>query len=124
MFLVWAVGGVVALAGALTYAELGAMMPDAGGPYVYIRDGFGKLPAFLYGWMVLLSIATGALAAVAIGFAGYLARFVDLAPLGGPHWRRGGDDRGPDAHELPRASSPGPWCRTSSRWRRSSRSPR
>ena len=83
VFLVWAVGGVVALAGALTYAELGAMMPDAGGAYVYIREGFGKLPAFLYGWMALLSIGTGALAAVALGFAGYAGRFVDLAPLGG-----------------------------------------
>ncbi len=84
VFLVWAVGGVVALAGALTYAELGAMMPDAGGAYVYIREAFGKLPAFLYGWMVLLSIGTGALAAVALGFAGYAGRFVDLTPLGGP----------------------------------------
>ena len=74
----------MALAGALTYAELGAMMPDAGGAYVYIREAFGKLPAFLYGWMALLSIGTGALAAVALGFAGYAARFVDLAPLGGP----------------------------------------
>ena len=84
--MVWAVGGVVALAGALTYAELGAMMPDAGGAYVYIREAFGKLPAFLYGWMALLSIGTGALAAVALGFAGYAGRFVDLAPLGGPIW--------------------------------------
>jgi APA family basic amino acid/polyamine antiporter len=83
VFLVWTVGGVVALAGALTYAELGAMMPDAGGAYVYIREAFGRLPAFLYGWMALLSIGTGALAAVALGFAGYAARFVDLAPLGG-----------------------------------------
>ena len=84
MFLVWAVGGVVALAGALTYAELGAMMPDAGGAYVYIREGFGGLPAFLYGWMALLSIGTGALAAVALGFAGYAGRFMNLAPFGGP----------------------------------------
>lgn len=83
VFLVWALGGVVALAGALTYAELGAMMPDAGGAYVYIREGFGGLPAFLYGWMALLSIGTGALAAVALGFAGYAGRFVDLAPVGG-----------------------------------------
>src|SRR5689334_23731268 len=45
VFLVWALGGVVALAGALTYAELGAMMPDAGGAYVYIREAFGRLPA-------------------------------------------------------------------------------
>ncbi len=84
ILLVWALGGVVAFAGALTYAELGAMLPEAGGPYVYLQHGFGKLAAFLYGWMVLLSIATGALAAVAMGFAAYLSRFVDLAPLGGP----------------------------------------
>ncbi|MGQ0641824.1 MAG: APC family permease [Gemmatimonadaceae bacterium] len=84
ILLVWALGGVLAFAGALTYAELGAMLPQAGGPYVYLRHGFGPLAAFLYGWMVLLSIATGALAAVAMGFAGYLSRFVDLAPVGGP----------------------------------------
>jgi basic amino acid/polyamine antiporter, APA family len=81
---VWALGGVVAFAGALTYAELGAMLPKAGGPYVYLQHGFGPLTAFLYGWMVLLSIATAALAAVAMGFAAYLARFVDLTPFGGP----------------------------------------
>lgn len=80
---VWALGGLVAFAGALTYAELGALIPDAGGPYVYIRESFGKLPAFLYGWMALLLIASGALAAVAMGFADYAARFVDLAPIGG-----------------------------------------
>jgi APA family basic amino acid/polyamine antiporter len=80
---VWVVGGVLALAGALTYAELGAMMPDAGGAYVYIRAAFGALPAFLCGWMTLASIASGATAAVAMAFAGYLGRFVDLAPVGG-----------------------------------------
>jgi len=73
----------VALAGALTYAELGAMLPNAGGAYVYIRQAFGPLAAFLCGWMTLLSVATGALAAVAMGFAGYAARYVDLAPVGG-----------------------------------------
>ena len=81
---VWILGGVVALAGALTYAEVGAMMPRAGGPYVYIREAFGPLPAFLYGWMALASIATGALAAVAIGFARQFDGLVDLAPVGGP----------------------------------------
>jgi APA family basic amino acid/polyamine antiporter len=80
---VWVVGGVVALAGALTYAELGAMMPDAGGAYVYIRQAFGPLAAFLCGWMTLLSISTGALAAVSMGFAGYVARYTDLAAVGG-----------------------------------------
>lgn len=80
---VWAIGGFLAFAGALTYAELGAMLPDAGGPYVYIRQAFGQLPAFLYGWMALMSIASGAIAAVAMGFAGYLGRFVDLGVMGG-----------------------------------------
>jgi basic amino acid/polyamine antiporter, APA family len=83
ILLVWVLGGVVALAGALTYAELGALFPEAGGPYVYIREGFGRLPAFLYGWMLLGVIATGAEAAVALGFANYLGRFVNIAPVGG-----------------------------------------
>jgi APA family basic amino acid/polyamine antiporter len=80
---VWVVGGLIALAGALTYAELGAMMPDAGGAYIYIREAFGPLPAFLCGWMILGSIASGAIAAVAMSFAGYAERYVSLAPVGG-----------------------------------------
>ena len=80
---VWALGGVVALAGALTYAELGAMLPEAGGAYVYVREAFGKLPAFLLGWMTWLLIATGAIAAVALGFADYLGRFVATDLVGG-----------------------------------------
>ncbi len=80
---VWALGGLVALAGALTYAELGAMLPDAGGAYVYIRTAFGPLAAFLCGWMTLMAISTGALAAVSLGFAGYVARFVDVSVVGG-----------------------------------------
>ena len=80
---VWAIGGVVALAGALAYAELGAMMPAAGGGYVYIREAFGPLAAFLCGWMTLLLISTGALAAVAMGFSGYVERYVDLSVVGG-----------------------------------------
>ena len=84
VLLVWAAGGLVALAGALTYAELGAMMPSAGGPYVYIREAFGSLPAFLYAWMTIASIATGALAAVAVGFARSLERLVPLDAVGGP----------------------------------------
>ena len=80
---VWAIGGVVALAGALAYAELGAMMPDAGGGYVYIREAFGPLAAFLCGWMTLLMVSTGALAAVAMGFSGYVERYLDLSLVGG-----------------------------------------
>lgn len=81
---VWALGGVVALAGALTYAELGAMLPEAGGAYVYIREAFGPLPAFLSAWMNAGLISSGAIAAVAMGFAGYLGRFVALDAVGGP----------------------------------------
>ena len=81
---VWILGGAVALAGALTFAELGAMLPDAGGPYVYIREAFGPLAAFLHGWMVLLMIASGAIAAVAVSFGGYLARFLPIDAVGGP----------------------------------------
>ncbi len=77
----WAAGAVIAYAGALTFAELGARYPEAGGHYVYIRNAFGQLPAFLYGWMLLLIIATGALASLALAFAGYVAGFVPLSPL-------------------------------------------
>jgi APA family basic amino acid/polyamine antiporter len=80
---VWIVGGVIAFAGALTYAELGAMFPDAGGAYVYIRRAFGPLASFLCGWMTTLLVATGALAAVAMAFAGYVERFVSIDYVGG-----------------------------------------
>jgi len=67
----WCLGGAIALAGAFCFAELGARAPRAGGGYVYLRDAFGPLPAFLYGWTLLLVIATGAIAAVAVSFARY-----------------------------------------------------
>lgn len=78
----WAVGALIAFAGALTFAELGARYPQAGGHYIYIRDAFGGLPAFLYGWMLLLIIATGALASLALAFAGYVSAFIPLTPIG------------------------------------------
>jgi APA family basic amino acid/polyamine antiporter len=76
----WVVGGGVALAGAFCFGELGARRPRAGGGYVYLRDAFGPLPAFLYGWALLLVIATGATAAVAVTFARYAVPFVGLSP--------------------------------------------
>jgi APA family basic amino acid/polyamine antiporter len=76
---VWLIGGAIALAGAFCFAELGSVRPQAGGGYVYIRDAFGPLLAFLYGWTLLLVIATGAIAAVAVTFARYV---VDLLTLG------------------------------------------
>jgi APA family basic amino acid/polyamine antiporter len=69
---------VISLLGALTYAELGAMKPDAGGLYVYLRDAFGPLAAFLYGWASFAVIASGTVAALAVAFSGYFARLVPL----------------------------------------------
>src|SRR5467141_2438767 len=79
--LVWIVGGVLSLLGALTYAELAAANPEAGGLYCYIRDGFGRLSAFLYGWCLFLVIASGSVAALARAFSEYLARLLPISPL-------------------------------------------
>src|SRR5205823_1431773 len=80
--LVWAIGGVLSLLGALAYGELGAMNPAAGGLYVYLRDAFGPLTAFLYGWTFFLVIATGSAATLAVASASYLQQFVALGPVG------------------------------------------
>ena len=76
----WVIGGIVALIGAFVWGELGQRRPRAGGGYVYLRETFGPLPAFLYGWTLVLVIATGAIAAVAVTFADYA-----LALVGAPH---------------------------------------
>ena len=75
---VWVLGGLIALAGAFCFGELGNRKPKAGGGYVYLRDAYGLLPAFLYGWALLLVMATGAIAAVAVTFARYLAVLLAL----------------------------------------------
>lgn len=72
---VWLIGGVLSLAGALTYAELGGMFPRAGGVYVFLREAYGPLAGFLYGWACFLVIMSGGMAALAIGFAEYLGVF-------------------------------------------------
>jgi len=64
---VWLLGGARSLMGALTYGELSAMNPGAGGLYLYLRDAFGKLPAFLYGWTIFLVICPGTVATLAVG---------------------------------------------------------
>ena len=73
----WVTGGLIALAGAFAYAELGAVAPRAGGQYVYLRDAFHPLAGFLYGWALLFMIEGGAIAAVAQAFAQYLLRALD-----------------------------------------------
>jgi APA family basic amino acid/polyamine antiporter len=72
----WVVGGLLTLAGALSYAELGAAMPRAGGQYVFLSEAFSPLFGFLYGWTLLLAINTGFVAAVAVAFAKTLGFFV------------------------------------------------
>ncbi|MDE2314974.1 MAG: amino acid permease [Xanthomonadaceae bacterium] len=71
VLLLWAIGGLLTLAGVLCYAELGARRPQAGGTYVYLREAFGKLPAFLFGWTMALINYPGSVAAVATTFADY-----------------------------------------------------
>jgi APA family basic amino acid/polyamine antiporter len=77
----WAIGGVIALAGAFVYAELAALRPAVGGQYAYLREAFNPCVAFLYGWALLLVIQSGGMAAVAVTFAHY-ARELFPVPLG------------------------------------------
>src|SRR5436189_4898109 len=79
--LVWLFGGVLSLLGALTYAELAATNPEAGGLYCYIRDGFGRLAAFLCGWCLFLVIASGSIAALARAFSEYLDSGLAISPV-------------------------------------------
>ncbi len=80
---VWLVGGFLSLLGALTYGELSAMNPQAGGLYIYIRDCFGPLPAFLFGWTLFFVVSTGSTATLAVAFSAYLKEFVPLSIVTG-----------------------------------------
>ncbi|MBI2839154.1 MAG: amino acid permease [Acidobacteria bacterium] len=76
LILVWIVAGVLSLFGALSYAELGALFPQAGGQYAYLKEAYGALWGFLYGWSLFWVAQSGSIAAVAVGFATYLGYFV------------------------------------------------
>ena len=76
---VWLLGGALAFAGAMAYAELSALRPRAGGEYVYLREAFGPLAAFLTGWTSFVAGFSGAIAASAVAFADYIGRFVPAA---------------------------------------------
>ncbi len=79
MLAVWAVGGVFAFTGAMAYAELAALRPRSGGEYVYLRDAFGRLAAFLTGWTSFVAGFSGAIAASSVALADYVGRFVPFA---------------------------------------------
>ncbi len=80
---IWIVAGLLSLAGALAYAELGSLMPSAGGEYVYLKEGYGDLWAFLYGWMRFWIGSPGSIAAYAVGAMTFMSGAVNLSFLGG-----------------------------------------
>lgn len=79
---VWLLGGILALSGALTFAELGGMIPEAGGVYRFLADSYGGLAGFLYGWVYFLVVNTGGLGALALAFATYFGYLVPLSSAG------------------------------------------
>lgn len=103
ILVVWIAGGLLTLAGALTYAELGAMYPRAGGQYHYLKEAYGALPAFLFGWASFFVIMSGGIAAIAAGFGEYLGLFVPFfsnahrilsVPIGQGTWTLSGGQLG------------------------------
>jgi len=85
VLLAWLAAGLLSLAGALTYAELGAMMPEAGGEYVFLREAYGDLIAFLFGWSSVMIMASGGLAAVSTALASFFGSFVPLDAVFATH---------------------------------------
>ena len=78
---VWVVGGMLSFFGALAFGELGASMPEAGGAYVFLRESYGKMIAFLFGWTLFLVIDSGAIATLTVAFTSkYLTHFFPLSP--------------------------------------------
>ena len=75
VFVVWVVGGLLSLAGALSYAELAAALPEAGGEYAYLREAYGPLWGFLYSWTQMWVAKSGSIATLATGFFIYLTNF-------------------------------------------------
>src|SRR5882757_10586326 len=74
--LVWVLGGVISLCACVAFAELGSMFPDSGGQYVYLREAYGDLPAFLYGWMLFSVANGGTIAALSVAAAAYMGNIV------------------------------------------------
>ena len=83
VLIAWVVGGALSLTGALAYAELGTIMPDAGGEYIYLKEGYGEMWGFLYGWMRFWIGTPGSIAAYAVGAVTFASGMVDLSFIGG-----------------------------------------
>ncbi len=79
---VWVAGGLITLAGALTFSEVAAMMPEAGGQYAFLRKAYGDLVGFLFGWAYFVVVNAGGLGALSVAFASYLGFFVPLGAVG------------------------------------------
>ena len=77
---VWVLGGLITLAGALTFSEAAALLPEAGGEYVYLTRAYGGLVGFLFGWAYFVVVNAGGLGALAVAFATYLGFFIPLGP--------------------------------------------
>ncbi|HTA31167.1 MAG TPA: amino acid permease [Candidatus Cybelea sp.] len=82
VLLAWVAAGLLSLAGALSYAELGAMLPKAGGEYVYLRAAYGDMPAFFFGWMRLVIGSSGSIASFGAAFATFLSALVPMSSAG------------------------------------------
>ena len=81
MLLLWMAGGAITLCGALSLGELAAALPETGGLYAYLREGWGRLPAFLFGWAELVLIRANALGGIAVVFGEYLLRSFSIDPV-------------------------------------------
>src|SRR5215468_4678267 len=81
MLLLWVAGGAITLCGALSLGELAAALPETGGLYAYLREGWGRLPAFLFGWAELVLIRANALGGIAVVFGEYLLRSLGIDPV-------------------------------------------
>ncbi len=86
---VWLAGGLISLLACFAFAEMGAMFPEAGGQYVFLREAFGEFPAFLYGWMIVTVIQSGSIAALAVGFSDYLGAVLPVVSAHAPILRIG-----------------------------------
>src|SRR5438477_505512 len=86
MLLLWGLGGAITMCGALSLGELAAALPETGGLYAYLREGWGRMPAFLFGWSELVLIRANALGGIAVVFGEYLLRSLGVDPV--DHWER------------------------------------